>query len=426
MSFGTTLSLSPAMSPSLSPCDEGECRADVPRVSCVSRISHSSRTSEGTLSNTGSAVTVLQDAPPHRSPPLARPPAAFHVHEASCRKEEEVARATAQGRLTDVRVDIEWIHDPNGPLSSAPQLAITAEARCHGWSICCSDRGWRSRHVEVARRLMREFLVVVRQSLDEVSPSIVALRNERLATGSAAGLATGSGSGPPSAGEGSAEEDDEEAETTDDEGESDGPPHGPSVGRTVRGEIAVCEIEDASMGSAATDTIERESLPGVRVVDIEWGGNVRWGGDAAYDVHRDGDILLQGACTMDDPLAQCPYRTRPIWNAHYDPLASCTPHVDRGCVAGGASRYDGTRNAQERPNAVGACRWNGVPPMAVMNAISDAIAAGGHGVVSARRWKIDRLNAGLCYDEEDVDENGAASKPVLSFSIHKTRVRIHG
>ena len=132
-----------ATSGELGPCSHAATRA--------SHGSQGDRCSD--TSHAGSGDTTLANAPRERFVSSAFGPAAH--------RREETTRVTAEGRLSDVRVRIEW-----SPGTLVAQLVLTCEASCHGKTIRCSDRGWRSRPVEASRRLMRELLANVRLAVE--------------------------------------------------------------------------------------------------------------------------------------------------------------------------------------------------------------------------------------------------------------------
>ena len=247
----------------------GDCIDRYSSATCASHGSVGAQSSD--TSNSGSTETISHDAPKERFPCRTTSPTPVHY----CRKDPSVV--TAEGRLIDAHVRVEFTDDGH--------LVLTADATCKGSSIRRVARGWRSRHVEVARRLMRELLATVRVALEETILKLMGC-DEVVAMTTQCSLV-------------------------------DSPSH-----------LDDKRMDDKKMDDTAsihTDSSEADDAPGVQVVDIEWGG-IRWNSDAMYDPEIDGAIHLQGACTLDDPEVQLRRREqRPVWSAFYTDVPSATP-----------------------------------------------------------------------------------------------------
>lgn len=173
----------------------------------------------------------------------------------------------AVGQLTSVHVSLEQT------LSVPYTWMITAQAQCMGSSVRSRDPSWRGRHVEVARLLMRELLSSLRSAINAVSttnsyspvPKFSLISNSTDSESNEyASLHSLEGA------------------VVDDTGESSNTPI-------------------LSYTPPLVENSDCDEVPGVRVVDVDWGSNIRWGGDAHYDPRTDGYITLHGACTLPDP-----------------------------------------------------------------------------------------------------------------------------
>jgi hypothetical protein len=342
----------------------------------ATRASHGSQGDRSSdTSNTGSGETVLADAPRERF--------ASHGFGPASHRREETTRVTAEGRLADVRVRIEW--SPGTPVA---QIVLTGEATCHGKTIRCSDRGWRSRPVEASRRLMRELLATVRLAIEGAVVRVDASTNdddakEVRATCGDDAMSAASDSGEPSDGEA--------------EVEAEG-----GAWETCR--RALVDIGDESP-QAGAESSECDEAPGVRIVDIEWANRLRWGGDAMYDPAVDGPISLQGACTLDDPTSRAARRERPVWAAY-----------DRQEAAATAAAPLAPRRT-----------WRNLPREALLEAVVCELAALS-GAVSTNSWFIDRrVHPGTTRTCDDVaDSEEQTFETVFGFRARTALVRIHG
>lgn len=66
----------------------------------------------------------------------------------------------------------------------------------------------------------------------------------------------------------------------------------------------------------------KDDAIGASVQNIEWGCGFRWGGDSNYDPQRDGNVILQAGCVLND-LHPAP----PVWEAR-KPTPILTPFED--------------------------------------------------------------------------------------------------
>lgn len=340
----------------------------------ATRASHGSQGDRSSdTSNTGSGETVLADAPRERFASRAFGPGAH--------RREETTRVTAEGRLADVRIRVEW--SPGTPIA---QIVLTGEAMCHGKTIRCSDRGWRSRPVEASRRLMRELLATVRLAVEAAvvragaSAFSGGAKEARVACGDDA-MSTASDSGDPSDGEAGADAD--------------------GAWDNCRRAL---DCIDGESPTAPAESSECDEAPGVRIVDIEWANRLRWGGDAMYDPAVDGPISLQGACTLDDPSSRAPRRERPVWAAYdrHTPATPATPSPPRRT-------------------------WRDLPREAILEAVVRELGPLSN-AVSANSWSIDRRvypgTKRTCDDVADSEEQ--TFETVFGFRARTALVRIHG
>lgn len=370
----------------------------------ATRASHGSQGDRcSDTSNTGSGETVLADAPRERFTSSAFGPASH--------RREETARVTAEGRLTDVRIRVEW--SPGAPIA---QIVLTGEALCQGKTIRCSDRGWRSRPVEASRRLMRELLATIRLSLEGaiVRLGALALDGSRGRCGTRNDDDGYGGDCDDTMGSSSDSGDSVEMGEAGDLGmmvDADGMRQGggtASSGEWDSCRRALSDIDGAVSPSMGAESSECDEAPGVRIVNIEWANRLRWGGDAMYDPAVDGPISLQGACTLDDPASRVARRERPVWAAYDRREFSTTP------------------TSQLTPPPMRPT-WRNLPREAILEAVVRELADV-DGAVSVNSWSIDRhVHPGVKRTCDDVsDAGGQTFETILGFRARTALVRIHG
>ena len=209
-------------------------------------------------------------------------------------------RIAAEGRLHDVCVNLEWNEH-----ASPAHVMLTAQAKCHGRTVKSRDPTWRGRHVEVSRLLVRELLTALRAGLEECLPE--------LSVASMCSSFDGARLEPDPDGDdmnrnirqrsrsrSRSRSRDIEVFVQNEAGLS---VSGTSASDEMS-EISQADDDDGAYVPPAVQNSECDDAPGVRVVDVEWGRKVRWGGDAAYDPRVDGSIALHGACSLEDPVGR--------------------------------------------------------------------------------------------------------------------------
>ena len=331
------------------------------RATCASYGSHGDQSSN--TSNEGSINTVFAEAPRERFGLWAFGPAAH--------RREETSHVTAEGRLADVRICVEW-----SPSTPNAQIVLTCEASCHGKTIQCSDGGWHSRPVEASRRLMRELLATVRLAVEAAVMQSTASNDVCKASLVAATTLSNTSNASAQAG----------------------------ACRGWKGRQ--CDFDDVNIkcdkgGSlVCAKSNECNEAPGVRVVDIQWASRVRWGGDALYNPSVDGPIFLQGACTLDDFTSRAVRRERPVWVAY---------------------------NRQEVVHSSRRQTWRDLPRETLLKAVVDELVAFGD-VVSTNGWYIDQLvQPGATRTCEDItDLKTSTLETVFGFCSRTALVRIRG
>ena len=367
------------------------------QVSCLSCPSSCSNTDghsgsgECTSTGTGSTDTEMHDAPRTR----------IRVERSCVARASRTrnARLLVEGRLRDVHLRIE-----HGNATTV----IAADARCHGSSIrrrtalgdMCGEESadetqlkWHDRSVELARRMMREMLSAVRASVEEIimemaeaSPGSCEARCEggsvdafyRPET-SCAGVHAGLGG----RWEACASALDETVRDYD--GGDDG--RGEVVDDGEGGPDGECYEGDDDL----LDRHDEVEQPGVRVVDIEWANQMRWGGDAQYNSKVDGDIVLQGFCVIGDPSVNRNRLWTPAWEARWPPK-------------------------QE---------WHATPKSELLNAIATRLSLSQ--TIGVNTWALDRVPWIWPIDDQGTDELASVGfSNILAMRTRATLVRIYG
>jgi len=156
------------------------------------------------------------------------------------------------------------------------------------------DVGWRARHVEVARVLTREFLsrarAVVQQVANEhagvvIVPNVAEdrapppVRRQPLQCSNSVVHAEVCYPASPR---------NLRAEFLDGD-------RGIATLGSINGSIG----SFGSLGSLGSEQSATDEAPGIRVTKVDYASPLRWGGDEHYDPRYDGDIHLEGACTID-------------------------------------------------------------------------------------------------------------------------------
>ena len=156
------------------------------------------------------------------------------------------------------------------------------------------------------------------------------------------------------------------------------------------------EIYEASdEGSVVAESFDNEDAPGVRVVDVVWQNGMRRGGDAEYDGGRDGNIVLQGACFVEDPVRNA--SPQPIWSA------------DRARV--------------QPSDLMATPRWSQTPSTELLTAIASHVAA--LGTVTTNSWTVSPPNvATSCHELFAGTPVHSTLKEVLSFRTRCALVRV--
>lgn len=198
-------------------------------------------------------------------------------------------RVAAEGRLTNICINLE-----RNSNTHPPTLMLTARAHCLGSSVKSRDPSWRGRHVEVSRLLMRELLATIRASilagiseLDTRPTAHISERSMYLTTKLHGLSRKGVG--------GSIKLDPSRWERESLHSLGSGSPYQPMDTEPTSNNPG------GAYNPPAVQDSECDEAPGVRVVDIDWASKLRWGGDAAYNPSKDGNITLHGACTLADP-----------------------------------------------------------------------------------------------------------------------------
>ena len=243
-------------------------RSDASQVTSADRRSHGSHASE--CSSGASTETILSEVAIQQKREASR-----KEHNPLFSVARSMDRMSVSGRLTDIRIGIYRS-------SSSDNICIYVTAKCHGKSISNPGRvnagGWRERPVELARKLLREFIRSIRSAIEATAIQYNLTHHK---------------------------ERDMAIDMNFDKCNIE-VDHMNSDGGSSYAEIS--ELADGhSVGRA-------HGTPAVCVVNIEWGSCMRWGGDCEYDPEIDGDIILQGGCTT-----VCRAKNVPAWEAFYKP-----------------------------------------------------------------------------------------------------------